>query len=310
MAPFGEIAFTDEVVEGDHRYPTWITESGADVATAEFVPYYDRTAVFVLVRIGVETVSEYQTQYLRAAAIDALSRDSLPNLAASIVRTHYDPKIRPASVESEQTVDTGSSLSADDLEAIIAECQELVFDEIQSEIAGIRSKASRSADAELNEYRRLREQRLEELHKEITSIENRLVDIADEADRSESQRERVEALQRREELREKLIDLEAERDEIGKEAQAGYIEKRREIENRHAVEVRLWPMVSTLVRHDRGELEIKFSNGGLSSSMRVPYAVGEGVTEQVQCERCGRTLQRSNPIELISDGFACRMCSA
>jgi hypothetical protein len=66
MATVGQLALTDSMTDGDYRDPPWIVESDVEVEDAAFSPYYDRTAICVFVRIDVETVSEYQTQFLEA----------------------------------------------------------------------------------------------------------------------------------------------------------------------------------------------------------------------------------------------------
>jgi hypothetical protein len=78
-APIGRVELTDEDTE--IRLPDWAVESEVSVASTRFTPYYDRTAVVGLFRIGIETVSEYQTAVLRAGAVDANSRSELPALA-------------------------------------------------------------------------------------------------------------------------------------------------------------------------------------------------------------------------------------
>ena len=83
-SPSGRLSIESE---SDVEIPEWIRNSAVEVRGAQFTPYYDRTAIVVLFRVGIETVSEYQQELLRAIAVDARSEESLPKLAETFLDT-------------------------------------------------------------------------------------------------------------------------------------------------------------------------------------------------------------------------------
>ncbi|MFC7080284.1 hypothetical protein [Halorussus caseinilyticus] len=259
MARVGRLALTEDHLAGDYRYPAWITAGSAEVADATFHPYYDRTGVCAFVRIGVETVSEYQTQFLRAVAVDAESETRLPGIAERLVTEFYAPKSEPAADRTTETDD--ATISPDGLADAIAAGQRTATETVRSEIEEVRRSATRAADSEFEEYRQLREQRLDELRDEIDSVSNRLQTIAAEADDAESRQRRVEILEKRRELKDRKADVEAELEKVCREKERGYAEKRREIYDRHALDVTTTPLAVTLVTYERGEIDLRLREG-------------------------------------------------
>jgi len=82
------------------------------------------------------------------------------------------------------------------------------------------------------------------------------------------------------------------------QVQAGFPEKRREIRERHALTVRLRPVTATAVSYERGELELTLRARETTVSKTYGYAVGAGVMEEVNCERCGQQLTAENLLNL------------
>lgn len=77
-APVGALSIDAEAT--DTVIPDWLQNSEVTVEETEFVPYYDRTAAVILFQISIETVSEYQQQFLRSVALDTRSEEVLPKL--------------------------------------------------------------------------------------------------------------------------------------------------------------------------------------------------------------------------------------
>ncbi|TKR27984.1 hypothetical protein [Natronomonas salsuginis] len=303
--PVGTITVTTEQVEGDYLYPDWILESDAQVESANFVPYYDRTALFVLVEIGVETVSEYQRDLLEAVTVDTNSSEVLPNLTTTVSELMFDLIMDPLEPTSE---DGGSEISIESLEKPLKDAQDIALDAVEEVLQQTREEATRAAEREFEEYRQLQEQRLDDVQDEISSLTDRVQDLAREINDVTEQRKRVELLQQRNELQSEQESLESDREQLLEEKQNGYREKRNQIFRRHSLEVSTVPATATIVTYERGELDIHLQQRNHSKSIRVPYAVGEGVTGSVACENCGEQLNGMNPIRLTTESSGCNSC--
>jgi len=307
MTPTGQIALTKEATDSNYAYPSWITESSAEVAEATFSPYYDRTAVTVFVRIGVETVSEYQTQFLEAVTIDIQSRDQLPGLTNLLVSDYFTPGGDQISQHTGESLKGEAAISSEELIEAISDSQKAAKSEVIEELQDIRQSASRAATSEFEEYQQLQEQRINDLQNGISSLTDRLQRLATEVDEAGSQHQRVEALERRKEVKTEIEALESELDEIVQEKEQGYSTKQREILGRHAINANTKPVALTLVSYERGEIEFNLSEAGKQQTIRVPYAIG-GVTDETTCESCGERLSEKNPIHLTEDGIGCKTC--
>lgn len=305
MAAVGQVSLTNEIVNGAYQYPQWITESDAEVDSATFNPYYDKTAICVFVKVSVETVSEYQTQFLEAVTLDVESKERLPNIADILLNEFYSPKGSPPfDVPNDEEV----SIRIDELKRSVAVGQELAVEGIQGDISAIRESASRSADSEFEEYRQLQEQQINDLQNEISSLSDRLQRLAADVDEAESQQQRVEALEKRRELKEEKETSEKELSEILQKKENGYAQKQREIYERHAIEVNTKPIALTVVNYERGELSFELSQRNHTATVRTPYAVGAGVLDEVECKNCEERLSGANPIQVSAVGVCCRNC--
>lgn len=307
MSPVGRLSVTAELSGNGYQYPGWVLESDLEVADASFMPYYDREAVFAVVQIGVETVSEYQTQFLEAVTIDASSQEELTGMAETVLQSFYDPKDGSGGSDWE---DNGTeSVGTEVFEATVSECQQTALDNVREAIDDIRESASRAADAEFDEYRQLQNQQLSDLRAEIESVTKRLQNVADDVDTTSSHEDRVDALKKREELQAKQEELEQKRAEMLESKQQGFEDKRREIRHRHQLEVRTKPVATTLVSYERGEIELQLADSERSESMRAPYAAGAGYTDTVNCLNCRATLSSDNPVKMGVTGLQCRQCT-
>ena len=303
MSSTGHVSVTESLTGDEYQYPEWITESDLQVSDASFSPYYDRDAVFVLVKISVETVSEYETQHLEAVAIDVTSKEELSGLPEILLRTFFDPKTQP---EPEQTNDfeTASELDTDRFASIISTGQQVAFDKIRED----RETASRAAESEFKEYRQLQDQRLSDLREELESVTDRLQRVSSEVDSADTQEERMSALQKRKELQEEKDELEEERAELLQKKQRGFEKKREEIFDRHSLEISTKPVAATVVSYERGEIELQLTDGHRTETMRTPYAAGVGCPDSVRCDQCQTELSADNPVQMGSTGLQCRSC--
>jgi hypothetical protein len=308
MATMGQIALTKEMISDDYQYPAWITESSVDVVNETFDPYYDRTAICVFVRIGIETVSEYQTQFLEAVTLDVESKNQLPGVTERLIDEWFTAKAVPPCETARGDTEDDVTISPDKLADMITVGQEIAVKEVREGIDEIRQSASHAAAAEFEEYRQLQEQRINDLQNQINSLSDRLQNVRTDVNRAESQQQRVEALEKRQEFKGKKENVETELEEVLRTKERGHIQKQREIYERHAIEVNTTPIALTLVTYERGEIELKLSQGDQTGSIRAPYAIGAGVTDEVNCDNCHRQLSEENPIHVTMDGSSCHNC--
>ena len=308
MAPVGRLSLTDASTDGDYRYPPWIVGSDVEAVDAAFNPYYDRTAICVLARIDVETVSEYQTQFLEAVTIDVESKNPLPGVTEILVEECFSPKSGRRDDVPVESAQSDVTVAPDTLTDAIVTGQKAAVEEVQEAVNEIRQSASRAADSEFEEYRQLQEQRINDHRSEIDSLSTRLQNLSTDVDGADSQQHRVEALQKRQELKAEKEDLDAELEELLQEKEQGYAQKHQEIYRRHSIEVTTKPTGFTAVTYERGELEFTVGDNGRTTVMRAPYAIGVGVTDGVHCENCNTQLSAVNPISMIAGRLGCQSC--
>ncbi len=285
--------------ETEVNIPSWLTNENVDVTDATFVPYYDRTAVVLIFQISVETVSEYQQELLQAVAVDTRSKECLPGLEDTFL-TMSAPS--PESPESgPATIDRGQAKSC------IEEAREIVVERVQSQIDEIHQEASRAADAELEEYRQLQQQQIEELDEQASTLSSKIAELSQSIQNSD-EGERVEFLKKRKELKSELDDIQAELEELRRKREHGFPTKQREIRDRHALEVVVTPLTITQVEYERGEVEFILSEDNTSRSLAVGYGNGVGLTETVRCESCNQPLNEQNPLQTIKRELQCNSC--
>jgi hypothetical protein len=288
--------------------PDWAHPSNGEITNISFYPYYDRTAVLSFVQVSVETVSDYETGFLRVVAVDISSEEVLMNLPETSLTLAFQPD-GATSVQYSAKGATNSDLrEGPDMESVLSNCQELSVGQVQSDLTEIRSRATRAAHEEFEQYRQLQQQRLQDIQSQLGSIDSRLSSIGQEIDRADTRQDRMEALQKRKDLRSEKQTLDREREALLEKQSQGFHQKKRDISERHSIEVRTTTLCSTLVAYERGELELAFNVAGSASSIRVPYAVGEGMTDSTRSPNCKNEYSIDNRVKLTSGGVGCEKC--
>ena len=298
-APIGRV--TVDAADADIIIPDWLRESSVSVADIEFTPYYDRTALVVLFRVSIETVSEYQQELLRSIGIDVRSGEVLPNIDRALMdltRPDHTTSLSSETVE----------LSQEQVESLIEASRERLVSAVRPEIDEIHQEASRAADAELEEYRQLQQQREEELESELARLRTRIEELNETID-SADQAERVESLKERREYKTKLEETEADLADLRRRRKDGYPDRQREIRERHGVEVVITPVSATEVEYERGDVVFELDDAGTVTSLTLGYGSGVGVTEERNCESCGRSLSADVPLGAITNRTLCRDCN-
>ncbi|WP_222912670.1 hypothetical protein [Natrinema sp. SYSU A 869] len=299
-APIGSMTLTADDVE--IRVPDWATESSAEVVDTSFTPYYDRTALTILFHISIETVSEYQTQLLRAISLDVRSNEPLPG----ITRAFLDQTKKG----SDRFHEWNGELSADRIRNLLNSAGGKIREQIRLTIDEIHDDASRAADAELEEYRRLQEQRIAELEEKIESLTDTIDELSATLQQTGDEAERMEALRQRKELKQERTELQTELSELNRQRETGFPEKQREIRDRHALKVRLKPVSITLVKYETGDLVLSLATDTEEGSITVGYGSGVGETESVTCEFCDRELTAKNPVQFTGNYLGCSKCKS
>lgn len=281
------------------KIPPWIEQGDVDVVSATFTPYYDRTAIVVLYQVSIETVSEYQTALLRAVAVDARSQEPLPTLEETFLDTVSS---RPSVEHSPINLDRSEAVT------VIEQTREIVVDRVQSQVDEIHQKASRAAEAEIEEYRQLQQQRIRELKETLAEMATQIEDLSTLIQESNTREERLEALEKRKELKSDHAEIESELATLRHRRDQGFPEKQQEIRGRHALEVVLTPLTMTEVEYERGDLELKLDGKQATHSIAVGYGSGVGVTETKSCDFCEELLTGDNPVRKIENGLRCSRC--
>ena len=287
-----------EYEEADPLIPDWVTAGNAQIAAYRFTPYYDRRAVVALFHVGIETVSEYQTERLHAVAVDVRSGTPLPALETNVL----DGNLVAEEGQREPT----------DPEAVtdtVARAREIVTDRIRPEAEEIREKAARRAAVEIEEFRQLKDQRIQELENEVERLTERIEERSEEAQTASSRDDRTDALRDRKQLRSELDEQEAKLTELRTAKASGFPEKRREIRDRHDVMVRISPVSLTLVRYEKGEMDMTLRSDRNESTLRIPFGGGVGLTESQTCDRCDREFSASNPLFVDQNQLVCDSCT-
>ena len=297
--PTGKISVPSEKTRVE--LPSWLRQSSIDVYDTTFTPYYDRTAAVILFRVAIETVSEYQTELLRTIAVDVRSMDLLPGLEETFLEL-TSPEEEP--IESKPV-----EIESGRFDELVAHTSEKVFERVRPTIDKIHQEASRAADAELEEYRQMRQQRIEELEEQLSSLSPRIAELSDSIQQEGNQEERVQSLKKRKELKAESEEIESELAEIQRRREQGFPDKQREIRERHALEVVATPITMTQVEYEQGEVEIDLFDGKYNRTLILGYGSGIGVTEQVHCDSCERQFSGENLVQSIRTGLQCQDCS-
>lgn len=279
--------------------PPWLQHNNVEVQEAKFTPYYDRTAVAFLFQVGIETVSEYQKELLRAIAIDARSGEYLPELAETFLQI--------TTLDGDSAASSQSSLTKSDVSPLLETARSQLVDQIQAEVDEIHQEASRAADAEVEEYRQMQQQRIEELEEKHSHLSTK-VDEVSETINSGKQGERVQALKARKQIKSEYEDISAELNELRERRDQGFPQRQQEIRERHALTVKVTPLAITEVEYERGEVEFTLAEKETVRTITTGFSMGIGMTEDITCTSCDRTLSNQNPLQTIEDGLYCGNC--
>jgi DNA repair exonuclease SbcCD ATPase subunit len=281
--------------------PPWLKTGGIKVKSTKFTPYYDRNAVILLYRVSIETVSEYQRELLQAVALDERTLNPLPALENEFLQ-----QTSPGTeVVTSRTIEVDENRITD----LVDETRERVVDRLHDEITEIHQEASRAADAELEEYRQMQEQRLEELEGKLSTLTANIDKLSNTLETGSSSENRVEKLKERKQLRAEKDDIESELQDLQQQREQGFPEKQREIRDRHDLEAVVTPLTVSKVDYERGELEIELLENNTTRSMTVGYGEGIGIADEIQCEHCGEFLSKGRPLHTIKTGFVCKHCA-
>jgi hypothetical protein len=289
-----------ETADTSLEIPTWVQEGDVTVADAQFTPYYDRTAVVCLFRVGIETVSEYQKEYLQAIALDARSGDALPKLEQLFLQS--------TSIEENSTTSTHSDLGESDVRSLLDTARGQLIDRIQPMVDEIHEDASRAADAEVEEYRQMQQQRISELEEEYSTLSLKINELS-EAINSAEQGERVQALKERKELTSEYDEIDVKLSDLRERRDKGFPEKQQEIRERHALDVRVTPLTVTQVDYERGEAILTLADGAVERSLTFGYGIGIGATEDVCCDGCNQVFGGMKLLKSIQEGLRCEDCA-
>jgi len=253
----------------------------------------------VLFRVGIETVSEYQQELLRAVAVDTRSEESLPKLAETFLDT--------TAVETETASGGAVQLTKTDVRPLLETARDLLLESVQGRLDDIHREASRAADAEVEEYRQMQQQRIQELQEAHSNLSSKINDLSENINTGDED-SRVEALRERKELKSEYEELDETLNELRERRDSGFPDRQREIRERHSLDVQVTPVTLTEVEYERGEIDFKLIDGSRHQTVTLGYGSGIGVADTVRCSSCERELTERNPLQTISDGLECQSC--
>lgn len=286
--PIGAVSISTS--HDEHRLPAWLREGRLTIRSTDMIPYYDRHAIVALFRVSIETVSEYQSEVLRAVAVDLQTGEALPGLTETYL-TATDP-------ERSLLPTTSVTPATDRLQEALHHGREIVEEQVRPTIDETLQQASRAADVELEEYRQLQQQRIKELRDDVATLDEQIEQLNDTAERSGEREARVEALRERKALRTERDKVQQELEALLAARDAGFPEKQREIRTRHALDVTIEPRLLTLVKYEKGELEVTIAGMSEEQTITLSYGCGIGVTEKQTCTNCDHALDAENPAVL------------
>jgi len=296
-SPTGKLSIESE---SDTEIPEWVRNSAVEVQDAQFTPYYDRMAIVVLFRVGIETVSEYQQEFLRAVAVDVRSKENLPKLAETFLET--------TTAETVSVSNGAVQLTKTDVRSLLKIARELLLDGVQGRLDDIHREASRAADSEVEEYRQMQQQRIQELQKEHSNLSSKISDLSEQINTGDED-SRVQALRERKELKSEYEELNETLNELRNQRDSGFPERQREIRERHSIEVQVTPTTLTEIEYERGEVDLELADQRADQTVTIGYGSGIGVTDTVRCSICEQELTENNPLQTVADGLQCNACA-
>lgn len=284
--------------------PEWIENSLFELQEATFTPYYNRTAVAFLFQVSVETVSEYQQEFLRAVAVDKRSNEPIPQLAETFLET---TSIATGTLSD---YDGQAQLTEQGVQSLLSTAQDKLLDTMDDEIEKIHQEASRAADSEVEEYRQMQQQRIEKLQEESTELSSKIDELREKIN-NKTDTERVQALKKRKEIKAEYDETSKTLTELQERRDRGFPDRQREIRERHSLTVTTTPLTLTVVEYERGdaEFELMDQHRQTSRNIRVGYGSGIGTTDKIHCSVCECQLTSGNSLSRVEPEIQCEQCA-
>lgn len=295
--PTGKISIGVDDIEIE--IPSWLKNSDVQLKEASFNPYYDRTAAVFLFQVSIETVSEYEKEILHAIALDTRSGEDLPKLENEFLQL--------TSLEGRSTISNQSDLGEAEIRSLLDPARDQLLERIQTQVDETHQEASRAADAELEEFRQMQQQRVEELKEKSSNLASQIDELNQTIESSE-EKKRVSALRKRKEIKSEYNELRTKLSDLRERRDQGFPEKQREIRERHALDLRTTPLTMTEVEYERGEIELELVENEHTETVILGYGSGVGTTEKISCSSCERQFSEQNPLWSISEKLRCREC--
>ncbi|MFC7177844.1 hypothetical protein [Halosegnis marinus] len=264
----------------DEPVPEWIDASSLSVVDRKFSPYFTKQGVWCLVEVSIETVSEFERDFLVSVGVDADTGEPLP-LLAEVGDVVTQSPAHPGVTESEPTtVDAEVFAAAHERAHAVTEA---TVDEIQEQ-------AGNAAGVEFEEYLEVQAERLETLRKERERLDEELASIRSALEAATERAERLELLDDQETRQEERSDVVAELTELEEARRDGFPAYQQKIRNRHRINAEYTIVASLVIPYQKGDLELTVTDGAETCVVSQIYGHEAAFFEAPSCGRCGETL--------------------
>lgn len=288
------IAIQIEDVGDELPNPAWLSRSALSTVEATFTPYFERTGVWTLVDVSIETVSEFEQDILLSVGVDPKTGDRLPlleELGEQLTGTD-DIDIPGVTVDRRREQDIEPTTLETQIEPIIEQ-------KLTATIDSIRQQAANAASVEFEDYVEVQNERIASLETEIAELQEELTAIGQRLDQADSREERLEALEQRDAKQDELEAKQTELSELTGAKRDGFPSYQSKIRNRHSVNVETEIVAIIEATYPKGDLMLTVTDGTSEVSTRVAYGHRAAIFEQASCEGCGSVLTESNPGYLL-----------
>ena len=284
------IALQIEDVGDELPNPAWLSNSALSTVEATFTPYFERTGVWTLVDVSIETVSEFEQDILISVGLDPETGDRLPLLEelGEQLTGANDINIPDVSVDRRREQDIEPAPLETQIEPIIEK-------KLTATIDSIRQQAANAASVEFEDYVEVQNSRIASLGTDIAELQEELTAIGQRLDQADSREERLEALEQRDAKQDKLETKQTELSELKEASREGFPSYQSKIRNRHSVSVETEIVAMIEATYPKGDLMLTVTDGTREVSTRVAYGHRAAIFEQPSCEGCGSALTESNP---------------
>jgi flagellar export protein FliJ len=289
--------------------PAWVTASSLEVSEVSFSPYFERTGIWFLVDISIETVSEFERDLLVAVGVDPDSGKRLPLLetlgeqytGSYADREDAEPRALDVTIESSLNTDPDTALSA--VKSVTEEHLTPVIERIQR-------RAENEAGVEFEEYVEVQRDRINSLQEEISDLESDLEELRTTLEQVDSKAKRLETLEAQSQKRETLETKRREREKLVQSNRNGFPEYQKKVRERHAVNVRCTYVSAIEASYPKGDLFITLAGKDAQNTVRVAYGHHAAFFERPSCERCGTELTEKNPAAIFAGVICGERCCA